>query len=401
MRAFKATILLVLLNLVTPAFAQVSDDVVKIGVLSDQSGLYADIGGPGSVIAAKMAVEDFGGSVLGKRIEVTSADHQNKPDVGSAIARRWFDSEKVDVIVDVPHSATALAVLSVTREKNKVLLLSGPAYVEFTGKECAPTTVHWTYDSYAMANGTARAVVKQGGDSWFFITGDNAGSHSQERDAMAFVQKAGGKVLGSVRHPLNTFGLFIVSASGPAIRSQGHRPRQCRRRYREFDQAGQRIRTDPGGQKLAGLLMFITDVKAVGLEQAKGLIITDAFYWDADERTRTWSRRFMKQHDGRAPTSAQAGVYSAVTHYLKAIKAAGTDEGLAVSAMMKKLPVNDFFSDNYTIRADGRLVRDMYLLQVKTPAESKEPWDLFTILARIPGDEAYRPMAEGQCPLVK
>jgi branched-chain amino acid transport system substrate-binding protein len=365
MSAFKAAGLLVLFNLVSPAFAQVSDDVVKIGVLNDQSGLYADIGGSGSVLAAKMAVEDFGGSVLGKRVEVISADHQNKPDVGSAIARRWFDTEKVDAIVDVPHSATALAVLSVTREKNKVLLLSGPAYVEFTGKECAPTTVHWTYDSYAMANGTARAVVKQGGDSWFFITGDNAGSHSQQSGAKVIgLANAGGDTVNSIKQA-NEFGLT------------------------------------QSGQKLAGLLMFITDVKAVGLEQAKGLIITDSFYWNADERTQTWSRRFMKQHDGRAPTSAQAGVYSAVTHYLKAIMAAGTDEGLAVSAIMKKLPVSDFFSDNYTIRPDGRLVRDMYLLQVKTPGESKEPWDLFNILARIPGDEAYRPMAEGQCPLVK
>jgi branched-chain amino acid transport system substrate-binding protein len=401
MSAFKAAGLLVLFNLVTPALAQVSDDVVKIGVLNDQSGLYADIGGPGSVLAAKMAVEDYGGSVLGKRVEVTLANHQNKPDVGSAIARRWFDTEKVDAIVDVPHSATALAVLSVTRQKNKVLLLSGPAYVEFTGKECAPTTVHWTYDSYAMANGTARAVVKQGGDSWFFITGDNAGSHSQERDAMAFVQKAGGKVLGSVRHPLNTsdFSSYLLQAqqSGAKVIGLANAGGDTVNSIKQANEFG----LARGGQKLAGLLMFITDVKAVDLEQAKGLIITDAFYWDADERTRTWSRRFMKQHGGRAPTSAQAGVYSAVMHYLKAIEAAGTDEGLAVSATMKKLPVSDFFSDNYTIRPDGRLVRDMYLLQVKTPAESKEPWDLFKILARIPGDEAYRPMAEGQCPLNK
>lgn len=389
------------LCLATPAFAQVSDNVVKIGVLNDQSGLYADISGPGSTLAAKMAVEDFGGKVLGVPIEVISGDHQNKPDIGNAVARRWIDNEKVDAIVDVPHSATALAVLSVTRERNKVLMLSGPAYVEFTGKECAPTTVHWTYDSYAMANGTARAVVKQGGDSGFFITGDNAGSHSQERDAMAFVQKAGGTVVGSVRHPLNTsdFSSFLLQAQQSkakviGLANAGGDTVNAIKQANEFGLV-------KSGQKLAGLLMFISDVKAVGLEQAKGLIITDAFYWDADDRTRAWSRRFMKLFDGRAPTSAQAGVYGAVTHYLKAVQAAGTDEGVAVTAKMKELPVNDFFSDNYKIRQDGRLVRDMYLLQVKSPEESKEPWDLFKILARIPGDEAYRPMSESACPLVK
>lgn len=401
MNALKSAGLLALISLATPAFGQVSDDVVKIGVLSDMSGLYADIGGPGSVIAAKMAVEDFGKTVLGKPIEIISADHQNKPDVGSTISRRWFDTDKVDTIVDIPHSATALAALSVTREKKKVLLLSGPAYVEFTGKECSPTTIHWTYDSYAMANGTARAVVQQGGDSWFFLTGDNAGSHSQERDAMAFVTKAGGKVVGSVRHPLNSpdFSSFLLQAQQSkakivGLANAGGDTVNAIKQANEFGLL-------QGGQKLAGLLMFITDVKAVGLEQGKGLIITDAFYWDADERTREWSRRFMKLHNGRAPTSAQAGVYGAVLHYLKAIEAAQTDEGVAVTAKMKELPVNDFFSDNYKIRQDGRLVRDMYLLQVKDPLESKEPWDLFKVLARVPGEEAFRPMADGNCPLVK
>ncbi|WFU55198.1 ABC transporter substrate-binding protein [Bradyrhizobium pachyrhizi] len=385
----------------TPAFSQASNDVVKIGVLNDQSGLYSDLSGPGSSVAAKMAIEDFGGAVLGKPIELISADHQNKPDVGSTIARRWIDTEKVDAIVDVPHSATALAVLSVTREKQKVLLLSGPAYVEFTGKDCSPTTVHWTYDGYAMANGTARAMVKQGGDSWFFLTGDNAGSHSQEREAMAFVQKAGGTVLGSVRHPLNTsdFSSYLLQAQQSkakviGLANAGGDTVNAIKQANEFGLV-------QGGQKLAGLLMFITDVKAVGLEQAKSLVITDAFYWDADDRTRAWSRRFMKLHNGRAPTSIQAGVYSAVLHYLKAVQAAGTDEGVAVTAKMKELPVRDFFSDDYRIRQDGRLVRDMYLLQVKAPEESKEPWDIFKVLARIPGDEAYRPMADGHCPLVK
>ncbi|MBR0828662.1 ABC transporter substrate-binding protein [Bradyrhizobium manausense] len=401
MRYILATYVAVALCGATPAFSQVSDDVVKIGVLNDQGGLYADLSGPGSVVAAKMAIEDFGGAVLGKPIELVSADHQNKPDVGSTIARRWIDVEKVDAIVDVPHSATALAVLSVTREKQKVLLLSGPAYVEFTGKDCSPTTVHWTYDSYAMANGTARAMVKQGGDSWFFLTGDNAGSHSQEREAMAFVQKAGGTVLGSVRHPLNTsdFSSYLLQAQQSkakviGLANAGGDTVNAIKQANEFGLV-------QGGQRLAGLLMFITDVKAVGLDQAKGLVITDAFYWDADERTRTWSRRFMKLHNGRAPTSIQAGVYSAVLHYLKAVQAAGTDEAVAVTAKLKELPVNDFFSDDYRIRQDGRLVRDMYLLQVKTQQESKEPWDVFKVLARIPGDEAYRPIADGHCPLVK
>ena len=401
MRYLSAACIAIALCNAAPAFSQVSNDVVKVGILNDQSGLYADLSGPGSAVAAKMAVEDFGGTVLGKPIELVSADHQNKPDVGSTIARRWIDTEKVDAIVDVPHSATALAVLSVTREKQKVLLLSGPAYVEFTGKDCSPTTVHWTYDSYAMANGTARAMVKQGGDSWFFLTGDNAGSHSQEREATAFVQKAGGTVLGSVRHPLNTsdFSSYLLQAQQSkakviGLANAGGDTVNAIKQANEFGLV-------QGGQKLAGLLMFITDVKAVGLDQAKGLVITDAFYWDADDRTRAWSRRFMKLHNGRAPTSIQAGVYSAVLHYLKAVQAAGTDEGVAVTAKMKELPVRDFFSDDYRIRQDGRLVRDMYLLQVKTPQESKEPWDIFKVLARIPGDEAYRPMAEGHCPLVK
>lgn len=388
-------------GLAQPAAAQVSDNVVRIGVLNDQSGLYSDLSGPGSTLAAQMAVEDFGGSVLGKPVEIVSGDHQNKPDIASSLARRWIDNEKVDAIVDIPHSASALAVLGVAREKNKALLLSGPAYVEFTGKECSPITVHWTYDSYAMANGTAGAVVKQGGDSWFFLTGDNAGSHSQERDAMAFVKKAGGQVNGAIRHPLNTadFSSFLLQAQQSkakviGLANAGGDTVNAIKQATEFGVTQQ-------GQKLAGLLMFITDVKSVGLPNAKGLIITDSFYWDADERTRAWSRKFMARHNGRAPTSVQAGVYGATLHYLKAIKEAGTDDGPKVVAKMKEMPVNDFFSDNYKIRADGRLVRDMYLLQVKTPEESKEPWDLFKILARIPGNDAYRPMSESACPLLK
>ena len=387
--------------LVGPAAAQVSDDVVKVGVLNDRSGLYADLGGEGSVIAARMAVEEFGGTVLGKPIVITSADHQNKPDVGSTIARRWIDLEQVDAIADVPSSATALGVLSVTRQTNRMLLLSGPALSEFTGKQCAPTTIHWTYDSYSMANGTVRALIKEGGQSWFFLTGDNAGSHSQERDAMTFVEKAGGKVLGAIRHPLNTldFSSYLLQAQGSGAKiiglaNAGGDTVNSIKQAAEFG-------ITQSGQRLAGLLMFISDVHAIGLKDAQGLVVTEAFYWDLNEKTRAWSRRFMEKHSGRAPTAAQAGVYGAVLHYLKAIDKAGTDDSLAVSKAMKELPVNDMFSDNFKIREDGRVVRDMYLLEVKSPEESKEPWDYYKVLARTPGDEAYRPMAEGGCPLAK
>jgi branched-chain amino acid transport system substrate-binding protein len=384
-----------------PAAAQISDDVVKVGVLNDRSGLYADLGGEGSVIAARMAVEEFGGTVLGKPIVITSADHQNKPDVGSTIARRWIDLEQVDAIADVPSSATALGVLSVTRQTNRMLLLSGPALSEFTGKQCAPTTIHWTYDSYSMANGTVRALIKEGGQSWFFLTGDNAGSHSQERDAMTFVEKAGGKVLGAIRHPLNTldFSSYLLQAQGSGAKiiglaNAGGDTVNSIKQAAEFG-------ITQSGQRLAGLLMFISDVHAIGLKDAQGLVVTEAFYWDLNEKTRAWSRRFMEKHSGRAPTAAQAGVYGAVLHYLKAIEKAGTDDSLAVSKAMKELPVNDMFSDNFKIREDGRVVRDMYLLEVKSPEESKEPWDYYKVLARTPGDEAYRPTSEGGCPLVK
>ena len=381
--------------------AKISDDVVKIGVLNDRSGLYADLGGEGSVIAARMALEDFGGSVLGKPVTILSADHQNKPDVGSTVARQWIDVDRVDAIVDVPHSATALGVLSVTREKNRMLLLSGPALTEFTGKQCAPTTIHWTYDSYSMANGTVRALVKQGGDSWFFLTGDNAGSHSQERDGMAFVEKAGGKVAGSVRHPLNTqdFSSFLLQAQASKAKVLGL-ANAGGDTVNSIKQAAEFGIVD-AGQRLAGLLIFITDVHSIGLKDAQGLVFTESFYWNMDDKTRAWSRRFMERHGGRAPTAAQAGVYGSVLHYLKAIEKAGTAESLAVSKAMKELPVNDMFSNNFKIREDGRVVRDMHLFEVKSPSESKEPWDYYKLLATIPGDEAYRPMAEGGCPLVK
>ncbi len=396
----RAAALLPALALTSPAAAQVSDDVVRVGVLNDQSGIYADIGGQGSVVAARMAVEEFGGTVIGKPVDVISGDHQNRPDVGSVIARRWIDLEKVDAIVDVPSSATALGVLSVTREKNRMLLLSGPGLSDFTGRQCSPTSVHWTYDTYAMANGTARALVQQGGDTWFFITGDNAGSHSQERDATEFVKRAGGRVLGSVRHPLGTsdFSSFLLQARGSrakviGLANAGNDTVNAIKQAKEFG-------ITQGGQKLAALLMFISDIHAIGLADAQGLVFTDSFYWDSNAGTRAWSKRFMERHGGRAPTSAQAGVYGAVLHYLKAIKDAGTDEPSLVAKRMKELPVNDFWSDDFKIRQDGRLVRDMYLFEAKKPSDSKGPWDYYKVLARVPGDEAYRPMSEGGCPLV-
>ncbi|WP_372399550.1 ABC transporter substrate-binding protein [Azospirillum sp. HJ39] len=383
-----------------PAAAQISDETVKIGVLNDRSGLYADLGGEGSVVAARMAVEEFGGKVAGKPVVIVSADHQNKPDIGSAIAREWIDRDGVDAIVDVPHSATALGVLSVTREKNRMLMLSGPALTEFTGKQCAPTTIHWTYDSYSMANVTARASVKRGGDTWFFLTGDNAGSHSQERDGIAFVEKAGGKVVGTVRHPLNTldFSSFLLQAQASkakviGLANAGGDTVNAIKQAAEFGIV-------QGGQRLAGLLIFITDVHSIGLKDAQGLMFTESFYWDMDEKTRAWSRKFMEKFGGRAPTAAQAGVYSAVRHYLKAVEKAGTDDSPTVSKTMKELPVNDMFSNDFKIRADGRVVRDMYLFEVKSPADSRTPWDYYKVLARVPGEEAYRPMAEGGCPLV-
>lgn len=396
----RAAALLPALALTSPAAARVSDDVVRVGVLNDQSGIYADIGGQGSVVAARMAVEEFGGTVIGKPVDVISGDHQNRPDVGSVIARRWIDLEKVDAIVDVPSSATALGVLSVTREKNRMLLLSGPGLSDFTGRQCSPTSVHWTYDTYAMANGTARALVQQGGDTWFFITGDNAGSHSQERDATEFVKRAGGRVLGSVRHPLGTsdFSSFLLQARGSrakviGLANAGNDTVNAIKQAKEFG-------ITQGGQKLAALLMFISDIHAIGLADAQGLVFTDSFYWDSNAGTRAWSKRFMERHGGRAPTSAQAGVYGAVLHYLKAIKDAGTDEPSLVAKRMKELLVNDFWSDDFKIRQDGRLVRDMYLFEAKKPSDSKGPWDYYKVLARVPGDEAYRPMSEGGCPLV-
>lgn len=396
-----ATAVSIFTLLAAPALAQVSDGLVRIGILNDQSGPFADLGGRGSVIAAQLAVEDFGGSVLGKPVEVIVGDHQNKPDIASAIARRWIDTEKVDALVDLPVAATAFAVQNITKEKNRMLLLSSAGSADFTGKACTATTIQWTFDTYAMANGTARALVQQGGTTWFFLTGDSAGHHSQEKDATDFVKKAGGTVVGSARHPMGThdFSSFVLQAqsSGAKIIGLANAGNDAVNALKQGVEFGL---TQGGKQRFAALLMFISEIHAIGLQGAQGLLLTDAFYWDMDDKTRAWSKRFMERSGGRAPTSVQAGVYGAVLHYLKAIKQAGTDESLSVANTMKEMPVNDFWSDNYRIRKDGRLVRDMYLFEVKRPEESKYPWDYYKMVARVPGDQAFRPMSEGGCPLV-
>ncbi|HUJ74932.1 MAG TPA: ABC transporter substrate-binding protein [bacterium] len=384
-----------------PAQAQISGDTVKIGVLNDQSSLYADISGQGSVVAARMAVKDFGGTVLGKPIEVIFADHQNKPDVGSNIARQWIDEQGVDAIVDVPTSSVAMAVQNVTREKDRMFLISGAASSDLTGKNCSPTGIHWTYDTYALASGTGAALVKQGGKTWFFITADYEFGHALERDTTKFVVGAGGTVLGHVNVPLNTadFSSYLLQAQSSkaqiiGLANAGGDTINSIKQAAEFGIVS-------GGQRLAGLLVFITDVESLGLKTAQGLVITTAFYWDQNDQTRAWSKRYMEEYHGKVPTMVQAGVYGAVAHYLKAIKAAGTDEAKAVAAKMREMPVNDFMTHNARIRADGTVMRTMYLAQVKSPAESKYKYDDYKILASIPADQAFRPESEGGCPYVK
>ena len=385
------------------ANAQVSDDVVKIGILNDQSGLYADLAGQGSVIAARMAVEDYGGKVLGKPVEVVFADHQNKPDIASSIANQWIDTEKVDVIMDVPTSSVALAIQEITKNKNRIHINSGAATSELTGAKCSPTGIHWTYDTYALANGTGTTLVKEGGDSWFFITADYAFGHALEKDTSAAVTAAGGKVVGSVRTPFpgtTDFSSFLLQAQGSGAKVVGL-ANAGGDTINSIKQAGE-FGLVAGGQKLAGLLVFLSDVHSLGLKVAQGLTITDGWYWDHDDESRAWAKKFGAKNGGKMPTMVQAGVYSATTHYLKAIDAAKTDEAKAVVAKMKEMPVNDFFAKNGKIREDGRMVHTMYLVQVKKPEESKGPYDYYKIIKEIPGDQAFRPMdAKYGCSLVK
>src|SRR4051794_11460808 len=382
------------------ARAQISDDTVKIGVMNDMSGLYADISGQGSVEAARMAIADFGGTVNGKKIELVSADHQNKPDVGGAIARQWYDNDKVDAIVDVPTSSVALAVQDVARERKKMFLISGAASSDLTGKACSPTGIHWTYDTVALANGTGSAVVKAGGDTWFFITADYAFGHALERDTASVVTASGGKVLGTVKVPLNTpdFSSYLLQAQSSKAKIIGL-ANAGGDTINSIKQAGE-FGVVEGGQKLAGLLVFISDIHSLGLPAAHGLQLTEAFYWDQNDQTRAWSKRFFDKMK-REPSMVQAGVYGAVTHYLNAIKATGSDDGLTVVKQMKATPVNDFMTKNGKIREDGTLVRDMYLFEVKAPSESKGAWDYYKQISVIPGEQAFKLPGPNQCPLVK
>jgi len=382
----------------TVAHAQVSDDVVRIGVLNDQSGLYADLGGPGSVVAARMAVEDAGGSVLGKPVEIVFADHQNKSDVGAAIARQWFDIGKVDMAIGFDHSAVALAVEQLAAERNKIAIAGAVGSTAFTGKSCTANEASWIYDSYALTTSLAKATVAEGRDTWFFITVDYAFGHSLEADATAAVQAAGGKVLGSVRHPLNTsdFSSYLLQAkaSGAKVIAFANGGGDMVNAIKQANEFGL-----TKNQTTVALLIFISDVHSMELQAAQGLKFVTAFYWDRNDETRAWSKRFFAKH-GRMPTMPQAAVYSAIRHYLTAIAAAGTDEAKAVLARMRAMPVNDFYVTNGHLREDGRLVHDMYFAQVKTPSESTKPWDYYKILGTIPGDQAFRSLADGGCPLV-
>src|SRR5580700_6685673 len=378
--------------------AQVSDDVVRIGVLNDQSNVYADLGGPGSVIAARMAIEDVGGKVLGKPIEMVVADHQSKADVGASIARQWFDSDKVDLAIGFDNSSVALAVEQVAFQKNRIAIAGAIGTTAFTGKGCTPNEAAWVYDAYALTNTLARSVVKRGQNTWFFITVDYAFGHSLEADATNAVLAAGGKVLGSVRHPLNTadFSSYLLQAQASgakvvAFANGGGDMVNATKQANEFGLTK--------NQTIVSLLVFISDVHSMGLQAAQGLKFVTAFYWDRDEGSRAWSKRFFERH-GRMPTMPQAAVYSAIRHYLDAIAAAGTDEAKAVMAKMREQPVNDFYVRNGRLREDGRLVHDMYLARVKKPSEATKPWDYYKILATIPGDQAFRPLAECGCPLV-
>ncbi len=373
---------------------------VKIGILNDQSGLYADLSGKGSVEAAKMAAEDVG-KVLGQPVEIVVADHQNKPDVGSAIAQKWYDAEGVDMIADVPTSSVALAVQQVSRDKKKIVMFSGPAASEITGEKCSPYSVHWTYDTYALAHVTGQSVVKAGGDTWFFLTADYAFGHALERDTTAVIQENGGKVLGSVNVPLNNqdFSSFLLQAQSSkakivGLANAGGDTINSIKQASEFGIVA-------GGQKLAGLLVFVSDVHSLGLQIAQGLQLTEAFYWDQNDETRAWSKRFAARMPGREPTMVQAGVYGAVLHYLKAVQAVGSKDADKVMAKMRETPINDFMTKNGTLRIDGRVMRDMYLFEVKKPSESKGPWDYYKLIHSVPASEAYRPLDKGNCPLVK
>ncbi|MDE2167702.1 MAG: ABC transporter substrate-binding protein [Alphaproteobacteria bacterium] len=373
---------------------------VKIGVMNDQSSIYADLSGLGGIAAVRMAIEDFGGKVLGQPIQLVTADMQNKADVAVNLANKWYDEDKVDVIVDVPNSAADLALQEIARQKKRLLIVSTGATSDFTGKKCSPYGIHWTYDTYALAAGTGRAMVQQGGKSWYFITADYAFGHALQRDTAKFVTEAGGTVLGSVDAPFpnQDFSSYLLKAQGSgaqviALANAGGDTINSIKQAKEFGIF------KSGKQRLAALLIFISDVHSLGLEAAQGIVLTTGFYWDLNSQTRAWSKRFFAKRNAM-PTMTQAGNYSAVMHYLKAVQAAGTKDPLKVAAKMREMPVNDFFAKNGHLRVDGRMVHDMYLVQVKSPKESKYPWDYYKVLRTIPGDQAFRPLNEGGCPLV-
>jgi len=375
---------------------------LKLGAILDMSGLYADITGPGSEAAAKMAAEDFGGEVLGRKVEIVVGDHLNKADLSANIARDMLDNQGVEAIIDVAASATALAAGEIAKARNKIIMYSGPGAIRLTNEACGPYTVHYAYDTYAQANVTGLATVKQGLDSWFFLTADYAFGQDLERDTSNVIKKSGGKVLGNVRHPINTadFSSFLLQAQSSGAKVVGL-ANAGGDTINAIKQAAEFGLTKSGGQKMSPLLAFISDIDSVGLETAQGLVLAEAFYWDLNDETRAFTKRFQERNKGRAPTSAQAGVYSSVGHYLKAVKAAGTVEPGAVMAKMRELPVNDMFAKNGKIREDGRMVHDMYLFEVKKPAESKGRWDYYKLLATVPGDQAFQPLSESRCPLVK
>lgn len=374
---------------------------VKLGVLNDRSGIYADLSGEGSVVAARMAIEDFDAASKGINVEVISADHQNKPDVASTIARQWYDEEGVDVIVDVPTSSAALAVSEITREKGKIFLNSGAASTDLTGAQCAPGTAHWTYDTYALANGTGRAMVESGYKNWYFLTADYAFGHSLEANTSKVVEETGGSVVGSVRHPFpgTDFSSFLLQAqaSGADVIGLANAGGDTVNSIKQAAEFG----ITQAGQALAGLLIFITDVHALGLETAQGLVLTEAFYWDLNDETRAWSERFSEEMGGSKPTMVHAGVYSAVTHYLKGVEATDSKETEAVMDWMKSNPSQDQVFGEGSLREDGRHLHDMYLFQVKSPAESTGDWDYYKLLSTIPAEVAFMPLEDGGCALVE
>jgi branched-chain amino acid transport system substrate-binding protein len=392
------------LSLASASFALAQDKTVKIGALSDQSGLYADLGGPGSTLAAQMAVEDSGLTAKGWKIDIISGDHQNKPDVGTAIARQWFDVDKVDVIVDVPNSGVALAVNNVVKEKNGVYINSGAATSDLTNAQCSPNTVHWTYDTYMLAHTTGQALVKAGGDTWFFLTADYAFGAALERDTTAVILANGGKVVGGVKHPLNTsdFSSFLLQAQSSkakiiGLANAGGDTTNAIKQAAEFGIV-------KGGQKLAALLLFLTDVKAIGLETAQGLNFTETFYWDLNDQTRAFSKKFAaRMKNGAPPTMVQAGVYAGLIHYFKALDALGGNphDGVKVVEKMKSMPTDDPLFGKGEIQPNGRTIHSAYLFEVKKPSESKGPWDFYKLIGTVPGDQAFTPLSESKCAMLK